>query len=182
VLTGTSLPVEPYADLEALAPRLDVGMISHGAARFDPAELAGLNARLLHAMPFAVARPRLAALGLDDEPLWLALRPNLQRFGEVADLATLVRGPVTPVIAAADRGFIASARALLPAAPWGEETFNEWTGALKAQTGRKGRALFEPLRLALTGRQDGPDLKALLPQIGRDEAARRLGEGSSFST
>jgi glutamyl-tRNA synthetase len=182
VLTGTSLPVEPYADLDELAQRLDFGMISRGAARFDPAELASLNTRLLHTMPFAAARPRLAALGLDDEPLWLALRPNLQRFGEVADLATLVRGPVAPVVAAADREFIASARALLPAAPWGEETFGNWTGALKAQTGRKGRLLFEPLRLALTGRTDGPDLKALLPLIGRDEAARRLDESSRLST
>jgi glutamyl-tRNA synthetase len=174
-LTGTSLPVEPYADLDAIAGRLDLSMISRGPARFDVSELEGLNARLLHAMPFAAARPRLAALGLDDEALWLGLRANLRRFDDVVALARLVRGPIEPKIAAEDRGFVAEARALLPPAPWDEATFSRWIEPLKAASGRKGRGLFEPLRLALTGTTDGPDLKALLPLIGRDEALRRLG-------
>src|SRR5690606_30680654 len=94
VLTGTSLPVEPYPDLMALARKLDLSMISHGPARYDPAELAGLNARLLHAMPYAEARPRLAKLGLADEALWLVLRDNLAVFSNIVPLAALVRGPV----------------------------------------------------------------------------------------
>jgi glutamyl-tRNA synthetase len=141
------------------------------------AELESLNARLLHAMPFETAQSRLAALGLDDENLWLGLRANLRRFGDVAALARLVRGPVEPKIAPEDRGYIAEARALLPPAPWDEATFSRWIEPLKAASGRKGRPLFEPLRLALTGTTDGPDLKALLPLIGREEALRRLGQG-----
>jgi len=174
-LTGTSLPVEPYADLDAIAGRLDLSMISRGPARFDMSELESLNARLLHAMPFPAARPRLAALGLDHEALWLGLRANLRRFGDVVGLARLVHGPVVPRIAAADRDYIAEARDLLPPAPWDETTFSRWVEPLKAASGRKGRALFEPLRFALTGTTDGPDLKALLPLIGREEALRRLG-------
>jgi glutamyl-tRNA synthetase len=173
-LTGTSLPVEPYPSLEAIAERLELPMISHGPARFDPSELEGLNARLLHGLPFEAVRPRLAVLGLDDEGLWLGLRGNLRRFGDIANLARLVKGPIEPQIAITDRSFINAARALLPPAPWGEGTFASWIESLKSASGRKGRALFEPLRLALTGTTDGPDLKALLPLIGRDEALRRL--------
>ena len=173
-LTGTSLPVEPYADLAALAGKLDLSMISHGSARFDPAELESLNARMLHGMDYATAQPRLAALGLDDEELWLGLRGNLTRFDDIADLARLVRGPVEPQVAPEDQAFVGEAGSLLPQEPWGEETFGAWANSLKAQSGRKGRSLFEPLRLALTGRHDGPDLKSLLPLIGREEAQRRL--------
>jgi glutamyl-tRNA synthetase len=106
--------------------------------------------------------------------LWLALRGNLSVFGDIADLATLVRGPVTPVIATEDRDYLAAARDLLPAEPWDETTWSRWTDALKAATGRKGRALFHPLRLALTGREQGPELKSLLPLLGRTESLARL--------
>jgi glutamyl-tRNA synthetase len=173
-LTGTSLPIEPYPDLPALARALDLSMISHGPARFDPAELDTLNARLLHAMPYEAAQPRLQPLGLDDEALWLALRENLHRFPEVKDLAQLVSGPVEPQVAPEDREFIGLARELLPPEPWDEGTWNTWTGALKAASGRKGRALFMPLRLALTGRPDGPELRSLLPLMGRRACLDRL--------
>ncbi len=174
VLTGTSLPLEPYENLAAISQKLDFSMISHGPARFDPAELATLNARILHALPFAAARPRLAAIGLDDERLWLVLRENLDRFDDIRELAKLVTGPVTPVVAQEDRTFIVRARELLPAEPWGAETWPDWTSALKQASGRKGRALFMPLRMALTGRHDGPDLKSLLPLLGRTACLDRL--------
>ncbi|MDB5623262.1 MAG: glutamate--tRNA ligase [Devosia sp.] len=173
-LTGTSIPIEPYQSLDAVAQLLDFNAISHGPARFDPAELDSLNARLLHAMPYAQSQPRLAALGLDGEPLWLVLRENLGKFGDVAEWAKLVTGPVEPVIADEDREFLAMARELLPSEPWSLDTWGEWTGALKGQTGRKGKALFLPLRLALTGRHDGPELKSLLPLLGRKACLDRL--------
>lgn len=174
VLTGTSLPLEPYADLAALGQVFTLDAVSHGSARFDPAELASLNARILHQMPYEAARPRLEPLALASEPLWLALRGNLSVFGDIADLGTLVSGPVTPVIADEDREFISQARDLLPAEPWDETTWSKWTERLKAATGRKGRALFHPLRLALTGREQGPELKSLLPLVGRTACLARL--------
>ncbi len=174
VLTGTSLPLEPYPDLGALGEVFTLDAVSHGSARFDPAELASLNARILHQMPFEAARPRLVPLGLGSEPLWLALRGNLSVFRDIADLATLVSGPVTPIVADEDREFVAQARELLPAEPWDETTWSKWTESLKAATGRKGRALFHPLRLALTGREQGPELKSLLPLVGRTACLARL--------
>lgn len=174
VLTGTSLPVAAYDDLDAMAKDFALSAVSHGSARFDPAELDSLNARILHALDFAQVRGRLAALGLEDEALWLALRGNLARFADITDLATLVRGPVTPIIADEDRAFLATAAELLPPEPWSEETWGEWTSAIKAATGRKGRGLFHPLRMALTGREAGPELRSLLPLLGSKASRDRL--------
>jgi glutamyl-tRNA synthetase len=173
-LTGTSLPIETYETLDEIAGRLDFSMISHGAARFDPVELDNLNARLLHALPYAGAAARLSALGLEGEDMWLLLRENLRKFADIAEWAKLVTGPVEPVIADEDREFLALAKALLPPEPWDETTWSQWTDALKASTGRKGKALFLPLRLALTGRHDGPELRSLLPLVGRKACLDRL--------
>jgi len=173
-ITGTSLPVEPYASLDEIAERLDFSMISHGSARFDPVELDNLNAKLLHTMSYENALHRLTSLGLEGEAIWLSLRANLTRFNDIIDLAKLVTGPIEPVVAEEDREFLALAKAMLPAEPWSLETWSEWTGALKGATGRKGKALFLPLRLALTGRHDGPELKSLLPLVGRKGCLDRL--------
>ena len=173
-ITGTSLPVEPYASLDEIAERLDFSMISHGPARFDPVELDNINARLLHAMSYQQALPRLTSLGLEGEAIWLSLRDNLTRFNDIVELAKLVTGPVDPIVADEDREFLALAKALLPAEPWTIDTWSDWTGALKGATGRKGKALFLPLRLALTGRHDGPELKSLLPLVGRTACLARL--------
>ena len=173
-LTGTSLPIETYETLDEIANRLDFSMISHGAARFDPAELDSLNARLLHTLPYEGAAARLSALGLEGEAMWLLLRENLRKFNDITEWAKLVTGPVEPVIAEEDHDFLALAKAMLPSEPWDETTWNQWTDALKAATGRKGKALFLPLRLALTGRHDGPELRSLLPLVGRKACLDRL--------
>jgi glutamyl-tRNA synthetase len=173
-LTGTSLSIEPYESLDAIAEKLDFSMISHGSARFDAAELDTLNARLLHTMPYEKAAPRLSSMGLEGEAMWLLLRENLVRFPDIAEWSKLVTGPVEPVIADEDRDFLALAKALLPPEPWDETTWGHWTDALKTSTGRKGKALFLPLRMALTGRHDGPELKSLLVLLGRKACLDRL--------
>ncbi|MEO7222263.1 MAG: glutamate--tRNA ligase [Devosia sp.] len=172
VLTGTSLPVEPYADLRAIADKLDLSMISHGPARYDPAELESLNARLLHEMPYEVARARLPrAVGA---AAWEILRANLRKFSDIDAWAQVMAGEAAHTAPAEDHAFLTEALELLPPEPWDENTWSEWTGALKAKSGRKGRALFHPLRLALTGREDGPDFKSLLPLLGRKVCRDRL--------
>lgn len=173
-LTGTSMPIEPYPSLDAIAEKLDFSMISHGSARFDPAELDSLNARLLHTMPYEEAFPRLSSMGLEGEAIWNLLRENLVRFPDIAEWSKLVTGPIEPVIAEEDQEFLALAKAMLPPEPWDENTWGLWTNALKGATGRKGKALFLPLRMALTGRHDGPELKSLLVLLGRKACLDRL--------
>jgi glutamyl-tRNA synthetase len=171
--TGTSDAIELKPSLEALAAEFSFDKIGRAPAHFDPKELEGLNAKLLHALPYTEVRARLAALGIDaSEVFWEAVKPNLTKLSDAADLWTLVAGPVTPVIE--DAAFAAKAAELLPSEPWSEATWTEWTAAVAAATGAKGRALYHPLRLALTGRESGPEMKKLLRLIGRAKALSRL--------
>ena len=171
---GTSDAIEARATLEQLVDEFEIGHFSRATPKFDPAELGHLNARLLHDLPFEAARPRLEALGLGQvsPALWDAVRGNLGALAEMRDWAEVVSGAIAPVIE--DAGFTAAAADLLPPAPWDQTTWSALTNAVKAATGRKGRELFHPLRLALTGRENGPELKNLLPLIGREKAEKRL--------
>lgn len=170
---GTSDAIQPRQSLESLVGEFDLARFSRATPKFDPVELEHLNARLLHEMSFNDAAPRLAAAGIDgDEAFWLAVRANLTRIGDARDWWHICRETVSPVIE--DAAFAAQAAGLLPAEPWSAETWKAWTGAVAQATGRKGRELFHPLRLALTGRENGPELKTLLPLIGHDRAAARL--------
>lgn len=171
---GTSDAIEARETLDQLVDEFDIAHFSRATPKFDPAELGHLNARLLHGLSFDAVRPRLQALGLTTvtPALWEAVRGNLTALAELGQWAEVVSGPVTPVIE--DAGFTATAADLLPPEPWDHTTWSALTNAVKAATARKGRELFHPLRLALTGRENGPELKNLLPLIGRDKAAKRL--------
>jgi len=174
VQVGAAGSVHPVASLDELAAELDLSRLSQGASRFDEAELRALSARTLHAAPFAAVRERLAALGVEGdlaEPFWTAVRGNLAVLADCAYWWSVVTGEIAPPIE--DAEFLKAAALALPAEPWGPQSWGEWTGALKG-LGRKGRALFHPLRLALTGRDSGPELAALLPLIGRARVLRRL--------
>lgn len=165
---GTSDPVEPRQSLCELASEFDFAKIGRAPAHFVPEELEALNARTLHAMPYSAVAARVP-LG---EAFWDAIKLNLSKLSDAAGMAKLVTGPVTPVIE--DAGLAEKAAALLPPEPWDEATWGAWTKAVSAETGAKGRGLFHPLRLALTGLEHGPELKKLLPLIGRDKSMARL--------
>jgi glutamyl-tRNA synthetase len=170
---GTSNAVAPYKSLTELAGLFDFAKLSRAPARFDINELSALNARLLQTLPYGEVKERLSRAGIaDDEAFWETVRPNLTVFDDVRDWWQVVAGPVEPRIEAPE--LLAAARELLPPEPWGAESWSEWTSAVKNATGAKGKDLFHPLRLALTGRADGPELKRLLPLIGRARAAARL--------
>ena len=172
---GTSDPVEPRLSIEALAADFDLSKFSRAPARFDPEELTRLNARLLHETPLESVRSRLSAMGVDVTlEFWEAARPNLDRLEDAVTLRNLIEGPVTPVVADEDRDFIATAAEALPAGTLDAGSWSAWTSELKAQTGRKGRGLFMPLRLALTGESHGPEMDKLLVLIGRERALSRL--------
>jgi len=170
--TGTSDAITLGASLDALAQEFDFAKIGRAPAHFDPKELDGLNAKLLHALPYAAVADRLNNVGIESEALWDAIKPNVTKLADAADLATLVTGPLTPVIENA--AFAAKAAELLPPEPWDETTWGAWTKAVSAATGAKGRDLFHPLRLALTARESGPEMKKLLSLMGRAKTLARL--------
>ncbi|WP_457797839.1 glutamate--tRNA ligase [Methylocystis sp. S23] len=178
-LTGSSDNVHAVRSLEELAQSFDLAHVSRNPARFDPEDLSTLTHRTLALLEFEDVRERLAALdvvGHKAEPLWRAARGNLWTFDDILKWWRVVEGEIEAVHE--DPAFLAEAAALLPEEPWDENSWGAWTGDLKTATGRKGKTLFHPLRLALTGEQSGPELAALLPLIGRAKALARL-TGSS---
>jgi glutamyl-tRNA synthetase len=170
---GTSDPIDPALGLEELAASLALSRFGRAPARFDEAELERVNAAVVHALPFEAVRDRLPE-GMD-AATWDAVRPNLARVAEVQDWWQVVTGPVTaPALGDEDRAYCAQAADVLASLAWDESIWKTLTGALKDATGRKGKALFLPLRQALTGMDHGPDMATLLPLIGRDAAVERL--------
>ena len=167
---GTSQPVEPIAERGRLVETFDLAHFGRAPAHFDEDELARLNAALVHQLPYARVAEVLPA-GMSAEA-WEAIRPNLTKVADAAEWWAVVTGPVEPPrLDAETRGYLAEAARLLH---WSGDPWATLTQALKEATGRKGKALFHPLRQALTGRDSGPDMHALLPLIGEAEARRRL--------
>lgn len=167
---GTSEPVEAFVDPAPLVKGFDFGKFSRSTAKLDPADLDTLNAKILHMMPYEAVKDRLDGVS---EDFWNVVQPNLSKLSDVAAWQAIVDGPVTPVIEDADH--IAKVRDLLPTGDITMETWNIWTNEIKQELGVKGRALFMPLRQAITGQNHGPDMGVLLPLIGRKRVLERLG-------
>jgi glutamyl-tRNA synthetase len=175
VLTGTSQAVEPVPNMDALIEKFDLTSVSRSSAKFDPEELKGLNARLVHELPYEAVSDRLAGLGIrPSAEFWNTVRGNCETVGDAAQYWQIIVGPIEGRVEDEDRDFIAKAKELLPEGDITLESWGVWTGALKAETGRKGRGLFMPLRRVLTGMDHGPDMKAMLPLIGRQKILDRL--------
>jgi glutamyl-tRNA synthetase len=175
VLTGTSEAVRPVQALSDIAPLIALDKLSRAPTKFDPAEVSTLTARMLHERPYALVAERLGDLGLPQgkaEAFWLAIRGNLAGLADVPGWRDIVFGDATGQLTEPD--YLAVAARLLPQEPFTPDTWGQWTDALKTETGRKGRALFMPLRLALTGLEHGPELKGLLPLMGRATVLARL--------
>ena len=170
---GTSDPVEPVTEAAPLIGSIDFARFGRAPARFDEEELALLNAKIIHQLPYERVADRLPPA--ISAAAWEAVRSNLTTVGEAADWAAVLGASFAPPLAAPeDRDLLAAAAGQLGTLDWTADPWHALTGALKEATGRKGRALFLPLRVALTGRDHGPDMAALLPLIGREEAGRRL--------
>lgn len=169
---GTSLPVEPLADPAPLIAGFDFATFGRAPARFDLDELAALNARVVHQLGFDRVRNRLPE-GMEEAD-WIAIRPNLRTIADAADWWAILHGHVWVSASEEDRDFLAEAAATALTLDWADSPWQRLTAALKASSGRTGRSLFHPLRRALTGRDSGPEMAALLPLIGKDEAVARL--------
>ncbi len=165
---GSSRPVELAGSLEDIAAGFDLESFGAAPTKFDQADLLPLTAQHLAAQPFAAMREKIAALGVPDdkaEAFWQVVRENITTADDMETWWKLMREGAEPLIDEEDREFVAQALELLPPSPWSPNTWRDWTAAVKEATGRKGRALFMPLRKALTGRADGPDMARLMPLL-----------------
>lgn len=163
---------EEPATAADLATGFDLGKLSPAAAGFDASQLLSLNRRALGRMDFPAIADRLPSGST--EAFWLAVRGSLDLLNEVRGWWDVVAGTIVPPVIHGEGPFLSEAEALLPPEPWDESVWRSWTDALTQATGRVGEALLLPLRLALTGEDQGPGLDALLPLIGRARAANRL--------
>lgn len=171
---GTSDPIEARQSLDILTQEFGFGKIGRAPARFDEDELALVNARLLHDTPYENVRERLLELGcVDDQNFWLLVRNNVEKLSDAAGWTTVIYAPMAGQISEDDAPFCQDAAECL-ADTVGADTWREWTAKLKEKTGRKGKNLFLPLRLALTGRPRGPEMDKLLVLLGAERTKARL--------
>jgi glutamyl-tRNA synthetase len=170
-LLGTSDNIHPCADYTELVDGFDLHKLSRAPGRFDEKELLALNAKLLHMLPWDAVKDRLPG---QSEAFWLAVRGNIEKFSETEFWDDVIHQDLKIDPAAEDVEFIHTARAALPPEPWDGTTWKQWTDALKAATDRKGKSLFMPLRMVLTGLDHGPELAALLPLLGRQRVLDRM--------
>ncbi len=171
---GTSLSVEPIVSREALLDTFDLSTFGRAPAKFDDADLDRINTAIVHQLPFDEVADRLPE-GMGKEA-WLAVQPNLETVRGAHDYWRIVTGPIDlPEFSDEDRDYLSQA---VSALEWGDNPWGTLTAKLKDSTGRKGKALFLPLRQALTGMNHGPDMGDLLPVLGEDVARRRLERAS----
>jgi len=171
---GSSQPVELFDSLDDIAAGFDLSQFGAAPTKFDAEDLWPLTRQHLQKQPVSVVAGRLAALGVPEalrDPFWAVARDNIGKLDDLADWWTLCRDGAVAQVAPEDAEFVDHALTLLPPPPWGPTAWADWTGAAKAASGRKGKALFQPLRRALTGRDTGPDMAALMPLI--QKAPRR---------
>jgi glutamyl-tRNA synthetase len=170
---GTSDPVEPRQRIGQLVEEFDISKFSRATPRFDPAELEALNAKILHETDYTVVAERLLGLGIGGgAPFWMAVRGNLEKLADAKLWWQVCSAEIDPLIEDAD--YAAAAARHLPETPWDKDTWSSWADAVKAETGRKGKQLFMPLREAVTGQSRGPDMADLLPLIPREKVLARL--------
>jgi glutamyl-tRNA synthetase len=165
---GSADPVELQTSLEDLAAGFDITRFGAAPTKFDEKDLYPLTATYLQGLDFATMADEIAALGVPADlaaQFWQVMRDNITTRADLAPWWALCRDGAQPVIAEDDRAFVAQAMALLPEGPFDAGTWGAWTAAVKEATGRKGKALFMPLRLALTGQASGPNMGDLMPLL-----------------
>ena len=169
---GTSQSIEP-ASLDELVESFDFAHFGRAPAHFDPHDVELINARLLHRLDHAAVADRLPAQATEED--WLLLRPNLKRLSDFTAWFEVLHGEVDPPELAHDERLLArDAAGIAEDLDWNAEPWRALTNELKSSSGRKGRELFHPLRLALTGRDSGPEMAGIVARMGKERALQRL--------
>ncbi|WP_297779322.1 glutamate--tRNA ligase [uncultured Roseovarius sp.] len=165
---GSADPVELRSEMAELIEGFDIERFGSAPTKFDETDLFPLTARHLAALPFEAVAGKIAEIGVPDAlapQFWEVTRENITTLKDLEGWWVLFRDGADPVIEDEDRAFIAQALALLPEGPYDTETWGKWTATVKEATGRKGKSLFMPLRMALTGQAHGPEMAQVLPLL-----------------
>ena len=170
---GTSQTVEAIELLELLAESFDFSTFGRAPAHFDPREVELVNSKLLHRLDFDKVAARLPKDATEED--WLAVRGNLKRICDFSAWLAILHSEVEPPELDHDeRILVREAASVAENLDWSISPWRMLTDSLKATTGKKGRELFHPLRLALTGRESGPEMGPLVERMGKARTVRRL--------
>jgi glutamyl-tRNA synthetase len=170
---GTSQPVEPATSLDELAEGFDFATFGRAPAHFDPHEVELVNARVLHRLDLSSVRDRLPDSVTEED--WLLLRPNLERLSDFTGWFEVLHGEIDPPeLSHEERLLVKDAAGAAEKLDWSSDPWRSLTDELKRSSGKKGRELFHPLRLALTGRDSGPEMAGLVSRMGKERAVRRF--------
>ncbi|PCI01456.1 MAG: glutamate--tRNA ligase [Alphaproteobacteria bacterium] len=170
---GTSMPIEAFTDVKDLIETFDFSKFSRGTPKVDPMEIERINAKIVHDYDYDAVKNRAELDGVD-EALWNGVKANLVKVKDVQNWVHVTQETLDVSVADEDKDYIKTALSCLPEGEITPESWGAWTSVLKEQTDRKGRALFMPLRQALTGMDHGPEMDKMLLLLGRDRTARRL--------
>ncbi|MDO9524817.1 MAG: glutamate--tRNA ligase family protein, partial [Gemmobacter sp.] len=171
---GSSKPIELASSMQDLINGFDIGSFGAAPTKFDADDLFPLTRAHVQALPYAAMADQIANLGVPAElaeQFWAVARENITVKADLKGWWAMCRDGADPVIAPEDAEFVAQALTLLPPRPWGATSWSDWTNAVKAATGRKGKGLFMPLRRAVTGQDHGPDMASLMPLLQKVRTA-----------
>ena len=163
---GSSQPVELLSNFEEVAAGFDLSNFGSASTKFDLNDLKPLTQRYIQNLPFEKLKDDIVNAGVPADlakPFWNVIHENIKTRSDFFEWWVICNEGATPIISNEDKEFVSEALALLPSQPFTSDTWGHWTAAVKQATGRKGKNLFMPLRKALTGKEHGPDMAALLP-------------------
>ena len=177
-LIGTSQDVSVFNKLEDLVKDFNIGNFHKSPIHYDQADLVRLNHKVLSNYSFAEVQKRLVKMDMPhaNESFWNMIRSNINKLSESKYWYDVCYGEIAPLkFSGDDRKFLANAFELLPIeTEWDENIWDKWIEAVKSRTDRRGKELFIVIRQALTAMDSGPELKILLPLIGKEKTQQRL--------
>ncbi len=165
---GSSEPIELFDNLSDLTENFNISNFGAQPTKFDLNDISPISKKYISGLDVSVVSEFLLNSGIPADKIpdfWLMVRDNINTQAEVKNWWSICFEGVTPLIDKEDLEFISIAKSLLPVGTFDENTWKIWTSEIKEVTGRKGKALFMPLRKALTGVEHGPDMSKLLPLL-----------------
>lgn len=169
---GTADAMHHFMDMDTLVQAFDIKKFSKSTAKFGLDDVAILNKKIVHHMSFQQAREKLKSYPEVTEDFWNRVHTNLEKISDIEHWVKSCLYPIQPVIT--DVPFLFQAKAALENLNWDNDTWSLWLHTIKTSSGKKGRDLFMPIRLALTAEEHGPELKDLFMLIGKERVLARL--------